>query len=425
MTTTPNLEAQIERDYKHNFMVNFFDGTTFWFGASFFAYRTILPVFVANLTDSEFAIALLSTILATGWLIPQLFTANWVQRLPVKKYAPATVGFWTERMPVFLFVPAVWLATLSKELALVVFLILVTWHIIGAGMIAVGWQDMLAKIIPLDRRGKFFGITNFGGTATGVLGASVVAWLLGKFEFPYSYMWAFGIGGIFILISWFFLVATREPAIEPEEPPISNREYLRGLPAILKTDHNFRRFIISQAVMTGGGMALGFLAVYAVRRWSLPDSQAGYFTIAMLIGQALSNLVFGWLADKKGHKLILELSILSTLLSLALAYLAPESFWFYIVFALVGVSNAGFMLSGIMIVFEFTTPERRPTYIGLNNTVIGVFSAVMPMIGGWLAKDYDYPTMFAIALIFGIIALVLLRFWVREPRQINFENGIK
>ena len=88
MAQSPQLEQEIEKNYKHNFIVNIVDGTAFWFGASFFAYRTIFPVFIANLTDSEFAIAILSTIIATGWLLPQLFTANWVQRLPLKKIAP-------------------------------------------------------------------------------------------------------------------------------------------------------------------------------------------------------------------------------------------------------------------------------------------------------------------------------------------------
>jgi hypothetical protein len=93
MAQTTSLEAEIERNYKHNFIVNFLDGTTFWFGLGFLAFRTIMPVYISNLTDSEFAIALLSVIVSTGWLIPQLFTANWVERLPLKKYAPVNVGF--------------------------------------------------------------------------------------------------------------------------------------------------------------------------------------------------------------------------------------------------------------------------------------------------------------------------------------------
>ena len=419
MTDPTTIEAEIEQNYKHNFIVNFIDGSTFWFGASFFAYRTILPVYIANLTDNEFAIALLSTIIATGWLLPQLFTANWVQRLPLKKYAPVNVGFWSERIPILLLVPTAWLATISKELSLVLSLILIAWHVLGAGAIAVGWQDMLAKIFPLDRRGKFFGITNFGGTATGVLGASTVAWLLGRYKFPHGYVLAFTAGSIFILISWFALRLTREPFVEPKGPPPTQQEYWRQLPNIIRTDLNFRRFLIAQIFTGGGSIAIGFLAVYAIQKWGLPDSQAGLYTVAMLIGQALSNLVFGWLADRKGHKIILEISLLATVLSLGVAALAPSDIWFYLVFWLTGVSAAGVFLSGIMIIFEFCEPDIRPTYIGLNNTFIGAVAIAMPFIGGWLIRSFSYPIMFTFTFAICSIGLVLLRFWVQEPRHVQ------
>jgi MFS family permease len=419
MINPTHIEAEIKQNYKHNFVVNFFDGTSFWFGASFFAYRTILPVYIANLTDSEFVIALLSTILATGWLLPQLFTANWVQRLPLKKYVPVTIGFWTERFPIFLLVPAAWLATISIELSLIFSLILIAWHVIGAGMIAVAWQDMLAKIFPLDRRGKFFGVTNFGGTATGILGASVATWLLGRYSFPYGYVWAFLGGSIFIFISWFFLRLTKEPFVEPKGPPPSQKEYWTQLPKIIRSDRNFRRFLITQIFTGGGNLAIGFLAVFSVQKWNLPDSQAGIYTIVMLIGQALSNLVFGWLADRKGHKLILEICVLTTALSMGLAAMAPIDSWFYLVFFLTGISAAGFMLSGIMIIFEFCEPEIRPTYIGLNNSFNGVVAIAMPLMGGWLAETYGFPLMFFVSFVICSIGLILLRYLVKEPRKIG------
>jgi MFS family permease len=395
--------------------------TAFWFGASFIATRTILPVYVSQLTDSEFAIGLLATIVGTGWLLPQLFTANWVQRLPVKKIVPVRVGLYAERLPVLLLVPAAWLAIRSPELALIVFFILISWHIFGAGTIAVGWQDMLAKIFPVERRGRFFGLANFSGTATGVLGAAFAGWLLDRYEFPYGYVLCFAMASIFILVSWIFLALTREPAVEPEGPPLSQREHWRTVPQILSTDLNYRRYLISQLVIAAGGMAVGFMAVYAVQRWNLPDSQAGSYTIAMLLGQAPSNLAFGWLADRRGHKLVLEISALATVLSAVLACVAPAAAWFYLVFVLTGVSTAGFILSGLMIVFEFSDAGLRPTYIGLNATVIGIFAAATPLVGSWLAASFGYRVLFIVAAVFSALGLVLLRWWVTEPRLPNRE----
>jgi len=417
MTADSEFEREVVRNYRHNVVVNVLDGTSFWFGASFIASRTILPLYVSHFTDSKLVIGLLSMLTATGWLLPQLFTANWVQRLPRKKVAPVHFGLFTERVPIFLMVPAAWLATRSPTLALILFFVLFAWHVVGAGVVAVAWQDMIAKIIPLERRGRFFGITNFGGTATGVLGAATAAWLLGRYDFPEGYMFCFAVAAVFIFISWIFLALTREPAQVSQEPVISQREYLRRLPATLRADLNFRRYLCSQVVIALGGMAVGFLTVYSVQRWQLPDSQAGSFTASMLIGQALSNLLFGALADRKGHKLVLELSTLAGALAVGLASLAPAPTWFHAVFALTGASVAGFMLSGIMIVFEFSTPDVRPTYIGLNNTVSGIASGLAPILGGWLAGVAGYRWLFAVACAVGLAGFALLRWSVREPRR--------
>ncbi len=417
MTDTAAVEAEVERNYRFNFIVNFLDGTFFWWGASFIAPRTILPLYVSRLTDSSLAIGLLATISATAWLVPQLFTANWVQRMPLKKEAPVRIGLFTERLPVILLVPAAWLANRSPGLALALFFVLFAWHAGGAGLVAVGWQDMLAKVIPVDRRGRFLGVTNFGGTATGVLGAAAAAWLLDRYDFPDGYMYSFAAAAVLISISWIFLALTREPYQTNDEPVVSSREYWRRLPDVLRADRNFRRFLVSQVIVAWGGMALGFLAVYAVRRWQLPDSQAGDYTASMLIGQALSNLLFGALADRKGHKLVLELSALFGVSAVVLAYLAPSPNWFHLIFALVGANAAGSMLGGIMIVFEFTRPEMRPTYIGLSNTIIGVFNAITPMIGGWIVGTLGYRPLFAVAAALGAVGFALLRWTVREPRQ--------
>ena len=417
--TNTAFEAQVEQNYRHNFVFNLLDGTAFWLGGSFIATRTILPLYVSHLTDSTFAIGLLAMVVSTGWLLPQLFTANWIQRMPVKKVVVVQVGFFAERLPLFLLILSAVLATRSETLALVTFFVSITWHMLGAGIIAVGWQDMMAKVFPTERRGRFFGITNFGGTATGVLGAAAAAYVLDEYEFPYGYAICFAAAAFFIFLSWIFIAQTREPAQTSKAKRVTQREYLSHLPGILRDDQNFRRFIISQIVILIGGMAVGFLTVYAVQTWDLPDGQAAIFTVSMLIGQALSNLLFGWLADRKGHKLVLELSALCGALAAGIASIAPAPAWFYVVFVLAGASTAGLILSGIMIVFEFCEPEIRPTYIGLNNSVIGVFAALTPLLGSWLAVTIGYQALFVISFVFGLAGLALLRWTVREPRYEN------
>ena len=193
---------------------------------------------------------------------------------------------------------------------------------------------------------------------------------------------------------------------------------MRSLPEVLRRDRNFRMYLLSQFVFSLSGMATGFLVVYTVKTWNLSDAQASGFVIAMQVGLALANLFFGFLADRKGHKLSLEICLLLSALSLVLAIIAPGPAWFYLIFFFRGAVNAGTFISGISIVYEFNQPENRPTYIGLANTIPGAASSVAPLIGGWLAGAVSYQSMFIVSAIIGAVSWVLLRFAVREPRKV-------
>jgi MFS family permease len=278
---------------------------------------------------------------------------------------------------------------------------------------------MIAKIIPVEKRGRFFGITNAAGTGAGILGALGVPLVLDRFAFPLGYVISFSVAAVLYLISWVLLSLTREPAVHSSKPPVSQLEYMRSLPQVLRQDRNFRTYLLSQIVFSLSGMATGFLAVYAVQTWDLPDARAGGFTVALQIGLALANLFFGFLSDRRGHKLSLEICLTLSALSLILAIWAPSPWWFFPIFFLRGAVDAAIFISGISIVYEFTDAENRATYIGLANTIPGVAASIAPLIGGWLAGATSYQAMFVLAAIIGVLSWALLRFAVREPRHVN------
>ncbi|MEJ2759127.1 MAG: MFS transporter, partial [Anaerolineales bacterium] len=259
--------------------------------------------------------------------------------------------------------------------------------------------------------------SNFAGNATGILGASAAAWILNRYAFPTNFMLSFGLGGVFLFLSWVFIALTKEPPVTPKPVSADQPSYWRGLPAILQQDHNYRKYLISQIITSIGGMALGFYTLYTIRQWDINDGVVSLFTTSLLVGTALSNLVLGWLADKFGHKFVMELSTVALILSLGVALFAPTPAYFYLVFALQGASNAGFILSGISIIFEFCEEDVRPTYIGLTNSIIGIFAGVAPLIGGLIAEQASFIWLFGVSLVICLGGLILLHFSVHEPRK--------
>jgi len=418
--SSATVQQQIERNYRWNFLVNSLDGATFWFGMSFISSTVILPLYVSHFTANPLVIGLIPFLATAGVFLPQLFVANAVERAPRKKFFPVTIGFFLERLPIFLLVPmAYFLATSQPLVALIMFFVLYSWHSFGVGLIVVGWQDMIAKIIPVDKRGRFFCITNFIGNGSGILGALILPFVLETYTFPIGYVIAFTVASILIFISWVFLALAREPAVYSSKPSVSQLDYLRSLPEVLRRDRNFCMYLLSQFIFSLSGMATGFLVVYAVQTWNLPDAEASGFTVALQVGLALANLFFGFLSDRSGHKLSLEICMVLSTFALVLAIFAPSPLWFFAIFFLRGAVNASMFISGISIVYEFTVAENRPTYIGLANTIPGVAGSLAPLIGGWLAASVRYQAMFIVSAVIGVASWILLRFLVHEPRHVK------
>lgn len=409
------LAAEVEANYGWNFAVNVLDGATFWLGLSFISSATIVPLFVSKLTPSQWAIGLIGVIANSGWFLPQLFTANRVQRLPRKKPVVVNLGFFTERLPIWLLPLAALLAVRAPTLALVLFFLGYAGHALGAGVVATAWQDLIARCFPVARRGRFFGFTTFLGNGTGAIGAILSAWLLANLAFSANFVATFFIAATLITVSWGFLALTREPVQPATAPRQSERDFWASLPDILRQDPNFRTFLVARLLLVLGGMGGGFVTVAAVQRWQVPDGTVGLYTTAMLLGQTVGTLGLGLLADRRGHKLTLELGALAAVLAYSLAWLGPSSASTFAVFGLIGVALGAYVVSGLMIVLEFSPAHLRPTYAGLVNTALGLAGIVSPLVGAWLAS-MNYDWLFALGAALNLAGLAALHWKVREPR---------
>ena len=419
--TEAELAAERERNYRWNFAVNMMDVVAFWFGLSFISAATIVPLFISKLTDSPIPIGIAALIAQGAWFLPQIFTANTVERLPRMKAVGVNLGLILERLPMWLLVLSAIIAFRSPTLALIVFLIGYAWRGFGGGIVATSWQDLIARCIPVARRGRFMGISFFVGALTGALGAAVSAQFLSSFPYPANFVYVFTVAAVAIAISWVFLLFVREPVEPVRAPRRSSREYWAELPAILRQDENYRHFLAGRLLLALSGMGLGFVTVAAIRRWDVADSTVGAYTAAILGGQMLANLSLGFLADRRGHIVSLELGALASLLAFCLAWLAPAAEWFFLVFVLLGFTEGALLVSGIPVSMEFSTAEKRPTYMGLTNSSVGVISMVGPLLGAWLAL-IGYDWLFAASAFVSLLSLITFRWRVQEPRWIGGEE---
>src|SRR5574339_1188982 len=98
MLPLTRVEQFTRKHLRYNVTVNLMDGGFFGVAIGCASFGTILPLFVASMTDSATLIGLVPAIHATGWLLPQLFTAGHTSRL--RRYKPTVLMLTVhERVP--------------------------------------------------------------------------------------------------------------------------------------------------------------------------------------------------------------------------------------------------------------------------------------------------------------------------------------
>lgn len=409
------MDPEIHKDLRHNLIVNLLDGGFFGFGLGFASFATIIPLFVATMTDSALLIGLIPAIHNAGWQLPQLFTARWVSRQP--RFKPLVMRMTIhERLPYLGLAVVAWLIpVLGEQTSLKLAFMLLIWHGLGAGLTANPWQSMIGKIIPANRRSTFIGTQSAVANLLASVGAVFAGIILQKLASPLDFSLNFLLCSLAMVVSWFFLAWTREP----DRPPASNNtlatqaEFWSGVRSILRRDRDFRWFLVARMISQFAIMGAAFYSVFVVRLHGASEFQVGWMTGALLGVSIIANVSMGWIGDRWGRKGVMEIGLGAASLGALLAWWAPNSAWFYLVFALAAIGNVAIWTIGISMSMDFGTEAERPTYIGMANTLIAPANILAPFLGGWLAQVSGYPAAFLASAAGGLLAIAVFHWRVK------------
>ena len=424
MLPLTKVEQYTRQHLRYNIKVGLTDGGFFGLALGFASFGTILPLFVASMTDSATLIGLVPAIHSAGWLLPQLFTAKRTARL--RRYKRTVVlNTIHERVPFLGFaIVALLLPTIGIQTGLILSFLLLTWQGLGGGFTANPWTSMISKIIPPENRGTFFG-TQAAVANLFISGAAVGAgYLLDFLDSPLDFAICFFIASFFFTISWFALAATREPE-DTERVIDENQPSLwQGARRILQRDNNFNWFLLSRFLSQFATMGFSFYIVYALRRFDADAIILGYLTATLTITQTIANIGMGWFGDRMGHRSMLILGAIAAMFSSLLAWFAPSITWFFPIFILSGLTNVSIWTNGMTMATTFSGENERPFYIGLAQTLTAPATIIAPLIGGWVADSFGFVPTFTISTILSVVMILILWLIVKDPRKIPHPNPL-
>ncbi|MFA5611788.1 MAG: MFS transporter [Anaerolineaceae bacterium] len=417
-----NVPEDVAVNFKHNVVINTLDLSLFFFSDSFWSINTILPVFAATLTDNPFLIGLIPAVINAGSSIPQVFMSGRVSKQ--SKVLPITMklGF-LERLP-YMFMPllALLIGKVEDQVVFGLFFLLMVWRGIGSGLIGLPWQELNARVIPISHRARYIGFSRVAGQITGVVGSLISVYLLGKYAYPTNYAIGFTVASVGLWLSYAALSRNREPEFRVrahQETGTLQTEpgTWQLMKQVLKTDGNFRRYLVARSLGFIGNMASAFIAVYALERFNLGDEQAAIFTAIILITGIIGYVVWGSLGDRIGPQKAVILSFAAWGLGLLVAIFSQSIWVYYSVFALFGLYLSGVNLGDTMLIMELGDERLRPTYLGMARSLTGASLLLAPVLSGWLLQSFSYVVMFAVSLAFMLLSTVIMATVKDRPRR--------
>ena len=374
--------------------------------------KLILSWLLSALGASTFLVGLLVPIREAGALLPQLFTAGALRRLPQRKWAWA-LGSLVQGLSVAGIVASALL--LENKAAGITIVVLLGVLAVARSVCSVSYKDVLGKTVSKSMRGKVTGLA-----ASVASGAVIVFGLVLASDYVERMtlvLIALSIAaGLWIFASLTF--TKLEEAAGATEGGGNPLEVAKQNLSLLK-DKQLLLFISVRALLIATALAPPFMVTLngegGVEDLDSMLGGLGALVLASSLASFLSSYVWGWLADKSSRKVLILSSVVAMVALTATVLLAEyqlikHSIVLPAVLFVLMIAYHGVRLGRSTHLVDMANADNRAAYTALSNTIIGLilltgvgFSAIAQAFGNVAVL----AVMAVMCLFAGLLALGL------------------
>jgi MFS family permease len=290
------------------------------------------------------------------------------------------------------------------------------------------WGSMMADLVPVQIRGRFFGrrnrITGFVSGVFAYAAGGILQLLTGNTNLAFTIIFAGAMASR--LVSFYFLSQMYEPFSPATEK--------RGHDGILKVARglfstNIGRFIIFCALINfAAAVSAPFFSPYMLR-----DLQFSYIVYTIINSVAILATVgfmtwWGKRMDRAGSIKVLKITSLFVPF-VPLGWALSHNFWWLILMQIFsGFAWAGFQLSSSVFIFDAAPPQNRTRYIALYNSLIFLGVSVGSLTGGIVAPllpPFMGSYFLSIFIVSGVARLAVALFFLPRIKEVRKVPQVK
>jgi len=345
--------------------------------------KTVLPWLLSALGAPGFWIGFLVPIRESGSLLPQLAIASYVRTRRIRKsvwllgavlQAAALAGM------------AATAFMLEGSTAGVAIVLLLVFFSLARGLASVASKDVKGKTVPKTRRGRLTGLTTAIGGGLTILTGAALSWAVP--EDPSARLTGLIIlaGAILWILAAGVYATIREEPGATEGGQHALKEAIQRL-AILRTDDEFRRFIIVRALLISTALAAPYYVALAREQDGGRASTLSVFILASGLASAASSFFWGRYSDRSSRAVLVAAAAFASSLGVlvfilnAMGVVAGQGWIAPTGFFLLSIAHGGVRIGRKTYILDMASGNRRTDYVAVGNTIIGVALLLSSLLG--------------------------------------------
>lgn len=375
--------------------------------------KLVLSWLITHLGASSFFVGLLVPIREAGALLPQLFTAQHIRALKIRKWVWAFGSVVQGACTIGIGLAALFLNGAALGWSIVVLLSILA---IARSLCSVSYKDVLGKTISKSKRGSTTGLATSLASSFVMIFALIVTFdLFDRFLIILTALFVAGSLWLFAG-SMFAQVVEAEGATSGGGNPFT---VFKENATLLTSDKQLQLFILTRALLVSTALAPPFMIAFVSDLDKGSSINLGLLIVASALASFLSSYVWGRLSDKSSRwVLILSGLIAGSVLLFMYIYqslfLQVEILLPILLFVLM-IAYQGVRLGRSTHLVDMASEDTRATYTALSNTIIGIFllvSSVFSILGSIYGNEY-------VILVFGLMSVgaCISGYFLKEVQQ--------
>ncbi len=271
------------------------------------------------------------------------------------------------------------------------------------------------EFVPNSVRGWYSALATAISTFASALALLVAGWVVGSGEGLARFLWLIGIGTLIGFLG--ILTMQWVPGGAPDRSEGEASTHFANMRVALQNPNLSAYLKGVGGVMLGSVLLTSFLPLYLKEQMGLPASTVVVLDMVVMVGGALSSILWGWAADRIGSRPVLmssmAIGLLLPIFWLFLPRQIPDAvIWCGLLYFIYGVIANGSAIGAGRLLFNSVIPQEKSTsYTAIYYAWIGLTGGIAPLLaGGILTLTVDMQTHIGTLEIDGQTILFVLSF---------------